>query len=59
MRVSAKILKLLGVLIVFIGLGAMDADLIIIPISMMITGGAIAFAGLSIEGSMDGTRASR
>ena len=51
MRRLATIIKVLGVVIVFLGLGTMDTDLIIIPLSMMITGGALAYAGLSLEGA--------
>lgn len=51
MRRLATIIKVLGVVIVFLGLGTMDTDLIIIPLSMMLTGGALAYAGLSLEGA--------
>lgn len=51
MKAIAKITEIIGIVCVFLGLGCMDSDLIVIPIAMLITGGAIAFAGLSIEGS--------
>ena len=51
MKVIAKMMEIIGIACVFLGLGAMDSELIVIPIAMLITGGAIAFAGLSIEGS--------
>lgn len=58
MKTIAKIMEIFGVVCVFLGLGAIESELLIIPIAMLITGGAIAFAGLSIEGS-DYARSSR
>ena len=52
MKTIAKIMEILGVVIVFIGLGCMDSELFVIPIAMLITGGAVSFAGLSVEGSL-------
>lgn len=58
MRIIAKIMETFGVVCAFMGIGFMDSDLIIIPLALMATGGAIAFAGLSVEGS-DYARSSR
>lgn len=58
MKIISKIMEILGCVIVFIGLGCMDSELIIVPIAMLITGGAIAFAGVSLEGG-DYARSSR
>lgn len=58
MKAIAKIMEILGVVCVFLGLGCFDSELIVIPIAMLITGGAIAFAGVSLEGS-DYARSSR
>ena len=51
MKTIAKIMEIFGVVCVFLGLGTIESELLIIPIAMLITGGAIAFAGLSLEGS--------
>ena len=52
MKTIAKIMETFGVVCAFMGIGFMDSDLIIIPLALMVTGGAIAFAGLSVEGSI-------
>lgn len=51
MKTIAKITEIIGIVCVFLGLGCMDSELIVIPIAMLITGGTIAFAGVSLEGS--------
>lgn len=58
MKAIANIMKTLGVFCVFLGLATIESALVVIPIAFLATGGAIAFAGLSIEGS-DYARASR
>lgn len=51
MRTIAKVMEVFGTVCVFLGLGCMDSELVIIPIAMLFTGGAIALAGVSVEGS--------
>lgn len=49
MKIAAKILIATGVICVFMGMGAMDSDLLIVPIAMMITGCAVTLAGFRVE----------
>lgn len=53
MKIIAKIMKFIGVFLTFAGLAGMDSDLIVIPIAALITGMAIAYAGLTVEGSYE------
>ena len=49
MKKVAKIMEILGILLLFVGGGSMDSASIVLPIVMAFSGLAIAFSGAALE----------